>query len=162
MKKLVILAVAVTLALPAAVMAANPAPGKYNCQITSVLPELNNQTCTAEVKQVGTKAEAKVTYKNGDAKSWAWDDKTLEQKEFDKAGKETQKYGATFANGRYNINGDKATNNCDAKVDCRNYWTIDTTPNAFTYQVYGVNKDKQSDSKAPAALRHTFKFTKAN
>lgn len=159
MKKFLVAVVVVALALPALAWSANIASGKYDGKIQSVLPELNGKTIKAEVKQAGTKTEATVTYDNGDKEVWTWDGAVLDQVELDKTGKEVQKYGAKFNSGKYEINcADKVANKCDAGVDKRNYWTINSTPNSFTYEVWGVGKDKMNDAAAAPAKRHTFTF----
>lgn len=159
MKKLLVVAVAVALALPAMAWGAGLKMGKYEGKITSVLPELNGKAVTADVKVTGTDSIAKVSYSDGTWEEWSWNDKVLNQKEFDKTGKVTQTYGATNAAGKYQVNcKDKVKNVCDADIDSRNYWTINTTPDGFTYEVYGVSKDKKSDTTAKVEKRHAFAF----
>lgn len=159
MKKLMVVAVVVALALPAICMAGTAKPGKYEGKVTfSVDPKLNGQNVTADVKTEGTSTVATITYAGG-KEIWTWNDKTLDQKEVDNTGKVLQQYKANFANGKYELNcTDKAKNVGDAGIDCRNYWTINTTPDGFTYEVFGVGKDKQTDATAKAQKRHTFAF----
>lgn len=159
MKKMLVAAAVVALVLPALAWSAT-APGKYQGTITSVLPDLNGKKCTAEVKNEGTNTVATVVYDNGDKEVWTWNDKMLDQKEYDKTGKMTQQYGATATTpGTYNINcKDKVKNDCDAGVDARNYWTIRANPDAFTYQVFGVPKEKKGDPTAKVERRHEFAF----
>jgi len=174
MKKLYAVAVVVALALPVLAWSATPytssfKDGKFEGTITSVIPDLNNKKVTAEVKHEGDKVVMTVSYEGG-KEIWAWDDKSLMQKEVDlKTGKVTQEYGATAAKTpatneqTFNVNcKDKAKNDCDVGIDSRNYWTLKTSPTEITYLVYGVSKDKKADATAKAEKRHefTFKFTK--
>ena len=159
MKKMMVLMAVAVLALPALALGATATAGKYTGKITSLSPDLNNKTVTADVKNDGSNTTAKVTYTDGTSEEWNWNDKTLTQKEFDKAGKVTQTYTATLTDGKYFVNcKDKAKNECDAGIDARNYWTLNTTPNGITYEVYGVSKDKKNDATAKAEKRHTFAF----
>lgn len=162
MKKLMVVAVVVALALPAICMAGTAKPGKYEGKVTfSVDPKLNGQNVTADVKTEGTNTVATITYAGG-KEIWTWNEKLLDQKEVDNTGKVLQQYKANFANGKYEVNcANKAKNECDAGIDSRNYWTINNTPDGFTYEVFGVAKDKKADTTAQAGKRHTFAFKAA-
>lgn len=162
MKKMMVVAVMALLVLPAAAWSANVAPGKYTTSITSVLPELNGKTFPAEAKLQGTDNFVKVSMPDGTWEEWTWNNKTLIQKEYDKAGKVVQQYTATNVGGKYMINcKDKAKNDCDAGIDSRNYWTINVSPNTITYVVYGVSKEMKGNPTAKTELRHTFAFKAA-
>ena len=161
MKKLMVVAVLVALALPVAAHAGIDATaGKYTgTAVVSADPSLNGKPLTAEVKKEGTNNVATITYPDGAKEVWKWNAKTLDQAELDKAGKEGQKYGATFTGNGYYVNcKDKAKNICDSDIDSRNYWIIDTTPDSFKYVVFGVSKDKKADATAKAEKRHEFAF----
>lgn len=162
MKKMMAVAVLALIALPAIAWSGSVTPGKYTVSITSVLPELNGKTAEAEAKVQGADNFLKVTMGDGTWEEWAWNNNTLTQKEFDKSGKVVNQYVATNSGGKYTINcKDKAKNDCDAGIDSRNYWTINTTPTGLTYEVYGVSKDKKSDPTAAVVKRHTFAFKAA-
>ena len=164
MKKLYAIAVVVAITLPVLAWSASPylssfKDGKYDCSITSVIPDLNGLKCQGLVKHVGNNVEITVTYKDG-KEVWTHNDNTLIQKEFDvKTNKEVQNYGATASNTptpnsqTFNINckGGK----CDAGVSPKNKWTIMTTASGFDYKVIGTPRDKQNEE---AKLRHTFSF----
>jgi hypothetical protein len=163
MKKILVAAVVVALALPALGWAGMPKAGKHEGKVTfSVDPKLNGQSLTADVKTEGSNTIATVSYAGG-KEIWTWNDKMLDQKEVDNTGKVLQEYKATFANGKYEVNcKDKAKNECDAGIDARNYWVINTAPDgAWTYEVFGIAKDKKSDATVKAEKRHTFSFKTA-
>lgn len=149
-----VLAVAVALAVPALAWSA-PMTGKYSGSFTfSVDPSLSGKPTTADVKSEGNKTTATVVTE-GSKEVWTWDDKTLNQKEYDKGGKVVQEYTATLQGDKFTINcKDKAKNDCDAGIDSRNYWQVKTTPETITYLVYGVPRDKKGDASAKVEKRH--------
>lgn len=140
-------------------------PGKYEGSYQSILPELNGQKCTADVKQVAENIEATVTCASGKKEVWTWNDKTLMQQEYDaKAGKVTEQYGATGTKAAtteqtFAINGDKVKNSCDAGIDCRQNWTIRTTTDGFEYVTFGPQEKKNPAS--PVVQRHLISFKSA-
>lgn len=179
MKKMLVLAVVVALAIPAMAWSASPyvssiKDGKYEGTINSKNPDLNGQKVVMEVKHEGDVAVSTVTYK--DAKGadnkevWRIGEKNLDQQEFDaKTGKSGDKYGATatvaatpnaqtfFINCK-----DKVKNDCDAGADARLNWTIKTGPDTVNYIVSGVTKDKKGDPTAKPEQRHDFAFKRLN
>lgn len=170
MKKVALVAAVAVLALSSAAYAANFnsqfAAGNYEGKITSVSPEINNKPVNMELKQVGDNVVATVTYEGG-KEVWTWNDKVLNQQEVDlKANKTLLTYGATAAGAAagtkqsYNINcKDKTANKCDADVDARNYWVLESAPNTIKYIVYGVDPKKKDDKTLKADKRHEFVFT---
>lgn len=154
MKKWMFVVAVIALVVPALAWSA-PMSGKYSGSfVFSVDPSLNGKPSTAEVKSEGNKSIATVT--TADSKEvWTWDGKTLNQKEYDNAGKVTQEYTATLQGDKYVINcKDRAKNECDAGIDSRNYWQIKETPESISYMVFGVSRDKKGDTSAKAEKRH--------
>ncbi len=158
MKKSVLAVAVAVFAMSANAFAAVTA-GTYTGTITSVLPELNNQAVTMDLKLIGNKSVATVKYQGGE-EVWSWDDKVLDQQEIVN-GQPTLQYKAKVIDqpNVYHINCvDKTANKCDADVDSRNFWTLNTTPTSVTYIVNGVDPKKKSDPTAKAEKRHEFKF----
>lgn len=171
MKKLLVVVVALALSLPMLAWSASSyvtafPTGKFKGEFKSVVPEQNGPA-TMEVKSEGGKVVATVESKGG-KEVWSWDEKVLTQQEVDaKTNKVAQQYTATApaapagTKQTYKINCASA-NQCDAGIDSRNYWVIETTPNTIRYTVFGVSGDKKADPKATPVQRHDVTFTKAN
>lgn len=173
MKKLLVVAVALALALPAITASASTytasfAPGKYTGTIKSVIPDLNGKPATLEIKQLGSKVVATAEFA-GSKEVWTWDDTTLDQQEINPTTSATVANYKALAAGTpqgakqtFNINcTDKTKNVCDAGADFRNYWVLEGTPTNFTYTVYGVDPAKKTDTALKAVERHKFVFNKA-
>lgn len=173
MKKLLVVAVAVALALPAITASASTytasfVPGKYTGTITSVIPDLNGKPATLEIKQLGNKVVATAEFA-GSKEVWTWDDATLDQQEVNPKDNSTVATYKANAAGTpqgtkqtFNINcKDKVNNVCDAGADSRNYWVLEGTPTTFKYTVFGVDPAKKTDKALTASKRHEFTFNKA-
>lgn len=174
MKKLLVIVAVLALTLPVVASASNYTTafkaGKYNGTINSVLPALNGKPVTMEVTTKGNDVVATVTYEGG-KEVWTWNDTTLNQQEFDLAtNKMTMQYGAkapaatTGTSQKFEVNcKDKAKNDCDAGVDARNYWVLESSsPTTIKYIVFGIPKEKKGDPSIKAEKRHEFVFNKAN
>lgn len=173
MKKLLVVAVVVALALPALAWSASPyltsvKDGKYEGTISSVVPAINGQKTTLEVKHEGEKVVATVTFPDG-KEVWTWTDKVLEQKELDpKTGSVVKQYTATATKEptgteqNFAVNcKDKAKNVCDGEADFRSNWTIKANPDGLNYVYFGVPKDKRTDTTAKAEKRIDIAFKAA-
>jgi len=162
MKKVLVL-VAVMAILPAIASAALTCnPGTYNGKFTSVVKELNGKTGTLAVTKEGDKCTMKFKAE-GANETWEVAGNTLTQTEYDNTGKTTQKYTAAAQGDKWVINcKDRAKNDCDAGIDNRNYWKINTTPTTVDYLVYGVGDANKTNPTATVVERHKFSFTKAN
>jgi len=178
MKRLLTALVVIALSLPVVAISASNytntfTAGKYAGTINSVIPELNGTKATATVTKAGNNVTITVVG-TGWKEVWTVNETTnkttLVQTEYDvKTNKPTQTYSAiattptTGNSQKFNINCvDKAANKCDAGVDARNYWVIETTPNTINYVVYGVAGTDKGNPTAKVNKRHTFTFTKTN
>lgn len=169
------IAVAVAVVLPVLAHAASLdlgtiKSGTYEGTFTSVVPAYNGQKATAVVTNKGNEIELTVSSAPGTTDPWkeVWtlSCNTLVQKELDpKTGAPGKSYGASAAqpcNGTYNVNKNAANGACDAGIDCRNYWTVQSTNNGFIYSGYGVPKEKKADATAKAEQRFSVPFKISN
>lgn len=174
MKRLLTLAVVVALSLPVVAGAAsnytgNFQAGTYTGTVTSVIPAIDGKPATMEVKQIGNKVIATVSFEGG-KEVWTWDNNKLNQQEIDlKKNTVAMTYDAnakgtpTGTKQTYYINcKDTANNVCDAGADYRNYWILDTNGNKITYTVFGVDPAKKADKSLKATKRHEFVLNKTN
>jgi len=144
-------------------------PGHYEGTIVdSINPSMKGLKLNADVKTEGSNVVATVTYEGG-KEVWTWTDTTLTQEEIDLAtNKPVRQYGAvaattpTGSQQRYAIRcTDKAKNVCDAGIDSRNAWEIETGANSLKYTVYGVASAVEKANPAATAIkRHEFVFSK--
>ena len=87
MKKLMVIAVVVALAVPCLAWSASNyvtsfKPGAYDGTISSVVPAINGKKVTMTLKYEGNNVVATVDFE-GSKEVWTWNDKTLTQKEVD-------------------------------------------------------------------------------
>lgn len=180
MKKMLALVVVAVFALPAIAWSASPITslkdGKYEGTLkvnpeavksekdvkkVEVLKAIDNQKVVANVKHEGENAVANVTYYTKDGKidtqeDWIWNQKTITQKDKEQSYSATATAPITSNVGTYAVNcKDKANNVCDAGVDARGSWTLNTTNDSLTYKYTNVTGDQKADKAAKAIDRIT-------
>lgn len=165
MKKLLALAVLVALTLPVLAWSASPyvssiKPGTYELTINSLTKEINGLKGTGVVKNLGDRVEMTVTYGKDSKEVWTFDDKLLNQREWDpKANKFASEYNATASNPAKSNDQtfkikclDPAKNIGEGGANCSFSWEIKTSPTEIKYIVYG------SKDSTPPTQRHEFIF----
>jgi hypothetical protein len=155
------IAVAITLfLLPAAAGAWECHPGTYKGKTYSVTHGLHQKDATLKVTKSGETCTMK--FDAPDAETWEiWEltGNRLVQQDLDKKGKLIQKYGATLEvrDGQEGYFVDcKDKGKCDAKVDNRYFWRIETPKDRVVYSVWGVAPAKQNDPAAQPRKRHEY------
>ena len=170
MKKLVVAAVVIALAVPMLAWgASNYVPsfkdGKYTGKFNSVVPALNGKDATMDLKVNGNKVTATVDYGIG-KEVWEWDETKLRQKEIDKTtNKVVMEYGATAKNpitgNKQAFHVDCQAEKCDAGAAPESHWTIEGKDKTITYQFYGKPQDKLTDPTVKIEKRHEVIFVKS-
>ena len=98
MKKSLMVLVALFVCVALSAQAETLTTGKYAGTTTSIVPEINGQTATADVKTEGTKTVANITYPDNTKEVWTWDGTKLVQQELDATGKVVASYTANNVN----------------------------------------------------------------
>ena len=139
--------------------------GNYTGTMTSVIPQMNDQSTNLEIVHIGNNVIGTLTFAGG-KEVWTWNDKLLRQQEIDiKSNKVSMSYNADAAGAptgtkqTYHIRcKNKLSNKCDADADSRNYWVMEGKPGTITYTVFGVDPAKIADKNLKATERHQFVF----